>query len=127
MVFLPTSEGILKGATYLLSLLNVNQIFNAFNNNDIRKTSNNNVVVGNFYQNPVIRENAPDPSVIKLHDGSGFALVASSEFSSVSVNSTAFPIYFSQGNRIKYFYEMLLTDYTFRLGSLASKILCLHK
>ena len=49
------------------------------------------------YANPIINENLPDPSVIKLPDGSGFVLVASSEYAVNDNKTSAFPMYFSKG------------------------------
>ena len=46
----------------------------------------------------VIAENLPDPGVTRLQDGSGWALVATSEHASKQDNSSAFPLYFSEGN-----------------------------
>ena len=50
-----------------------------------------------IYSNPIINENLPDPSVIKLPDGSGFVLVASSEYAVKDNQTSAFPMYFSKG------------------------------
>ena len=116
MVFLLKSDHLVKGVTYFLSLFNIRKnIISpdvgpsdplAYNNVDkIDKFSTYSHVVGNFYQNPVISSNLPDPSVIKLKNGQGYALVATSENAIASDNqgnfpynnSTAFPIYFSRG------------------------------
>lgn len=49
------------------------------------------------YTNPVIRDNAPDPSVIKLSDGSGYVAVVTSDHSSrYSSDPRAFPLYYSR-------------------------------
>ena len=48
-----------------------------------------------YYTNPVIPVNAPDPSVTKLVDGSGWVAVVTSDHSSRQADSNAFPIYFS--------------------------------
>ena len=47
-----------------------------------------------FYQNPLL-ENSPEPGVVRLVDGSGWALVTSTN--NAIKNSSAFPIYFSEG------------------------------
>ena len=49
------------------------------------------------YSNPLIATNCPDPAVIRLMDGSGYALVASSNHATKSNNDSVFPIYFSKG------------------------------
>ena len=49
-----------------------------------------------FYVNPVIRENAPDPGVVRLADGSGWVAVTTSDHSSRhAADPRAFPMYFS--------------------------------
>lgn len=49
------------------------------------------------YTNPVINENAPDPSVVRLADGSGWVAVVTSDHSSrYSADPRAFPLYFSR-------------------------------
>lgn len=48
-----------------------------------------------FYTNPVIFDNAPDPSVTRLTDGSGWVAVVTSDHSSRHGNPNAFPLYFS--------------------------------
>ena len=49
------------------------------------------------YTNPVINENAPDPSVVRLTDGSGWIAVVTSDHSSrYSADPRAFPLYFSR-------------------------------
>jgi len=48
-----------------------------------------------YYTNPVISTNAPDPSVTRLVDGSGWVAVVTSDHSSRLANPNAFPIYFS--------------------------------
>jgi hypothetical protein len=53
-----------------------------------------------FYTNPLIRVNTPDPGVTRLIDGSGWALVATTNNASRQYNSSAFPIYFSKGRRV---------------------------
>ena len=54
-------------------------------------------VAQNFYVNPVIRENAPDPGVVQLADGSGWVAVTTSDHSSKhSPDPRAFPMYFSK-------------------------------
>lgn len=45
---------------------------------------------GQFYVNPVVDRNHPDPGVLKLPDGSGFVAVSTS-----TSNHSAFPIMFS--------------------------------
>ena len=105
MLFIPSAETIRRGATLLLSIFNFNN--NGIDKNDfspnqvtkIDKLSSVNSLV-NFYSNPVINTNLPDPSVIKLADGSGWALVATSEFAVKSNTSKAFPAYFSKGNSV---------------------------
>ena len=47
-----------------------------------------------FYQNPLL-ENSPDPGVVRLEDGSGWALVTTTN--NATRNSSVFPIYFSEG------------------------------
>ena len=49
------------------------------------------------YTNPLLSTNCPDPAVIRLLDGSGYALVASSDQASRADNSSVFPLYFSKG------------------------------
>ena len=48
-----------------------------------------------FYSNPVIKKNAPDPSVVRLADGSGWVAVVTSDHSSRAADPNAFPLYFS--------------------------------
>lgn len=48
-----------------------------------------------FYSNPVIKKNAPDPSVTRLADGSGWLAVVTSDHSSRVADPNAFPIYYS--------------------------------
>ena len=48
-----------------------------------------------FYQNPLLSENSPDPGVVKLQDGSGWAMVTTTN--NATYRSSAFPIYFSKG------------------------------
>ena len=56
----------------------------------------NSAAVTQMYTNPVIRENAPDPSVVRLRDGSGWVAVVTSDHSSrYSSDPRAFPLYFS--------------------------------
>ena len=47
------------------------------------------------YTNPLISTNTPDPGVTKLADGSGWVVVATSDFATRALNSSAFPMYFS--------------------------------
>ena len=56
-----------------------------------------NYVLADVFQNPIINENLPDPSVTKLPDNSGYVLVATSDFTLRDNNTRAFPIYFSKG------------------------------
>eukprot|EP00092_Neocalanus_flemingeri_P004022 GFUD01004329.1.p1 GENE.GFUD01004329.1~~GFUD01004329.1.p1 ORF type:complete len:386 (+),score=57.74 GFUD01004329.1:247-1404(+) len=49
-----------------------------------------------FYINPLLRVNTPDPGVTRLVDGSGWALVSTTNNASRADNSSAFPIYFSK-------------------------------
>ena len=49
------------------------------------------------YTNPLLSSNCPDPAVTRLMDGSGYALVASSDRASRSDNSSVFPMFFSKG------------------------------
>ena len=101
MLYLPSAETIRRGATLLLSIFNFNDNHldkNGFSPSIDRLSSVNSIV--NFYSNPVINSNLPDPSVIKLVDGSGWALVATSEFAVKSNTSQAFPTYFSKGNSV---------------------------
>jgi len=48
-----------------------------------------------FYSNPVIKKNAPDPAVVRLADGSGWVAVVTSDHSSWAKDPNAFPLYFS--------------------------------
>ena len=48
-----------------------------------------------YYTNPVIKKNAPDPSVVRLADGSGWVAVVTSDHSSRAGDPYAFPLYFS--------------------------------
>ena len=64
-----------------------------------------------FYQNPVINKNTPDPGVIRLLNGSGWALVCTSSFASRSSRSSAFPIYFSKGEIRTHAYKV--SEWTF--------------
>merc|ERR1719150_589226 len=48
-----------------------------------------------FYSNPVIKKNAPDPAVVRLADGSGWGAVVTSDHSSRAADPNAFPLYFS--------------------------------
>lgn len=52
--------------------------------------------VTQFYSNPVIKKNAPDPSVVRLADGSGWVAVVTSDHSSRAKDPNAFPLYFSK-------------------------------
>ena len=54
---------------------------------------------GGVYRNPLIASNCPDPAVVRLLDGSGYALVASSDQATKSDNSSVFPVYFSTGHQ----------------------------
>jgi beta-xylosidase len=47
------------------------------------------------YTNPVISCNNPDPGVLRLPDGSGYAAVATSNFALRSRGDPAFPLYHS--------------------------------
>ena len=50
-----------------------------------------------YYSNPVIRSNAPDPSVVRLVDGSGWLTVTTSDHSSrYDSDPRAFPLYYSR-------------------------------
>ena len=50
-----------------------------------------------LYTNPVIRQNAPDPGVTRLADGSGWVAVVTSDHSSrLAPDPRAFPLYFSR-------------------------------
>ena len=49
------------------------------------------------YTNPLLSTNCPDPAVLRLKDGSGYALVVTSDHATRSNNSSVFPVYFSQG------------------------------
>jgi hypothetical protein len=51
----------------------------------------------NSYTNPVIAKNAPDPRVVRLVDGSGWAAVTTSNHATFSGEAVAFPIYHSSG------------------------------
>ena len=59
----------------------------------------------NSYKNPVISTNTPDPGVVKLVDGSGWAAVATSNYASRSGNASAFPLYYSSGRDILESYQ----------------------
>ena len=48
-----------------------------------------------FYTNPVVEDNRPDPGVLKLQDGSGFVAISTSKFANVN-DGPAFPIMFSK-------------------------------
>ena len=52
-----------------------------------------------LYTNPLISTNCPDPSVLRLQDGSGYVLVATSDHASKSNNSSVFPLYLSEGDQ----------------------------
>ena len=61
------------------------------------KNSQKNVAISpNSYTNPLIGSNCPDPGVIKLMDGSGWAAVTTSNYASRAKRSSAFPIHFSK-------------------------------
>jgi len=50
-----------------------------------------------FYTNPVIKQNAPDPSVVRLADGSGWVAIVTSDHSSrYAHDPRAFPLYYSR-------------------------------
>ena len=51
------------------------------------------------FTNPLIHSNTPDPGVTKLVDGSGWVAVATSNHASKLGNNSAFPMYFSEGNK----------------------------
>ena len=52
------------------------------------------IVCGSQYTNPVVNSNAPDPGGLKLHDGSGYVVVSTSDHSTATTGP-AFPIHFS--------------------------------
>ena len=104
MIFIPSVETIRRGATLLLSIFNFDNKIGELNKNDFNPLQASNIdrispvnSVVNFYTNPVINSNLPDPSVTKLADGSGWILVATSEFANKSTTVKAFPTYFSKG------------------------------
>merc|ERR1712064_151568 len=50
-----------------------------------------------FYTNPVIKQNAPDPSVVRLADGTGWVAIVTSDHSSrYAHDPRAFPLYYSR-------------------------------
>ena len=49
----------------------------------------------------VLSHNSPDPGVTRLQDGSGWALVTTTNNASRAANSPIFPIYFSGGRDCK--------------------------
>ena len=49
-----------------------------------------------YYKNPVIGENCPDPGALRVEDfGGGFVVVCSSNYARGPQQDPAFPIYFS--------------------------------
>jgi len=48
-----------------------------------------------WYRNPVLPRNSPDPGALALPDGSGYALVTTSNFALNSEGDPALPLYFS--------------------------------
>ena len=50
-----------------------------------------------YYTNPLVTTNSPDPGVVRLVDGSGWAMVTTSNNVSRRTNPQAFPMYFSRG------------------------------
>ena len=63
-----------------------------------------------FYQNPVLSWNSPDPGVLRLEDGSGWALVTTTN--GAAGKSSAFPIYFSKGKiSTKYLLSIIFYKY----------------
>ena len=50
-----------------------------------------------YYTNPLVTTNSPDPGVVRLVDGSGWAMVTTSNNVSRRSNPYAFPMYYSRG------------------------------
>ena len=50
-----------------------------------------------YYTNPLVTTNSPDPGVVRLVDGSGWAMVTTSNNVSRRSNPHAFPMYYSRG------------------------------
>ena len=107
---------LLTGAKILMSLLDLKQqlLTGTINSNSFftKQTNMERVPLGrsskiikdsrssgDFYSNPLLSVNTPDPGVTRLVDGSGWALVATSNNASRLYNSSAFPIYFSRGKK----------------------------
>ena len=99
MVFI-SGEHIVRSASLFLSLFDSNLFKPPTQQPLLRRHSQmklQNYVLADVFQNPIINENLPDPSVTKLPDDSGYVLVATSDFTVRDNNTRAFPIYFSKG------------------------------
>ena len=53
-----------------------------------------------YYTNPLLTTNSPDPGVVRLVDGSGWAMVTTSNNVSRTSNPYAFPMYYSRGTKV---------------------------
>ena len=56
-----------------------------------------------YYTNPLLTTNSPDPGVVRLVDGSGWAMVTTSNNVSRRINPVAFPMYYSSGRCNRHF------------------------
>ena len=50
-----------------------------------------------YYTNPLMTTNSPDPGVVRLVDGTGWAMVTTSNNVSRRSNPYAFPMFYSRG------------------------------
>ena len=108
---------LISGAQLLMNILNLKQqlLTGTFHSNTFFKTKEDpeadqavqlsrsskevrDFSSENYYQNPLLNYNSPDPGVVRLEDGSGWALVTTTNDVTRKDNTTAFPIYFSKGN-----------------------------
>ena len=107
---------ILSAAHFVISLLDVKQQLltgtshsNSFfprertldnnNNNQLQLSRSSKEIHDSqsYYTNPLISTNSPDPGVVRLEDGSGWAMVTTSNNVSRRSNPRAFPMYYSGG------------------------------
>ena len=80
----------------------------------------------NSYTNPVIAHNAPDPGVVRLADGSGWAAVTTSNHASWAGQALAFPLYYSSG-RVCVIQSKIKHISCFRPGELVPEVLGVHR
>ena len=82
--------GTLNSNTFIPSDKNVKRVQLSRSSKEVHDSKS-------YYQNPVLINNSPDPGVVKLVDGSGWALITTTNHVTRQMNTSAFPIYFSKG------------------------------